>query len=115
MRFWFAVIRDMQVAQHLQICKIMVSAFACLFATVEAWQSYVTYNDEFFVLTETTTIPPTQFAALNTFGPLSVCVNAGSWNSYTGGIFSPVLGCSGAESKLDHCVQLVGYDTAQQY
>ena len=52
-------------------------------------------------------------AALNTFGPLSVC--AGSWNSYTGRIFSPVLGCSGAESKLDHCVQLVGYDTAQQY
>ena len=54
-------------------------------------------------------------AALNTFGPLSVCVNAGSWNSYTGGTFSTVLGCSGAESKLDHCVQLVGYDTAQQY
>merc|ERR1712048_493774 len=47
-------------------------------------------------------------AALNTYGPLSVCVNANSWNSYYGGI---VKQCSGAYSQLDHCVQLVGYDT----
>lgn len=48
-------------------------------------------------------------AALATFGPLSVCVNAGSWDSYSGGVLKGE--CSGAWGILDHCVQLVGYDT----
>jgi len=48
-------------------------------------------------------------AALNSFGPLSVCVNAETWSFYTGGVYS--RSCSGAEASLDHCVQLVGYDT----
>lgn len=48
-------------------------------------------------------------AALATFGPLSVCVNAGSWDSYSGGVLKGE--CSGAWAILDHCVQLVGYDT----
>jgi len=53
-------------------------------------------------------------AALNTFGPLSVCVNA-AWNTYSGGILSSR--CGGGYMQLDHCVQLVGYDTtgAQSY
>jgi C1A family cysteine protease len=37
-------------------------------------------------------------------GPLSVCVDASSWNSYTGGIMS-VCGKS-----VNHCVQAVGVD-----
>jgi len=41
-------------------------------------------------------------------GPVSICVNAASWNLYSGGIYSAK--CSGAWRKLDHCVQLVGYD-----
>jgi cathepsin F/cysteine peptidase B len=48
-------------------------------------------------------------ASLAKNGPLSVCVNAESWNSYYGGVLSG--SCSGAYNKLDHCVQLVGYDT----
>jgi len=48
-------------------------------------------------------------AALATFGPMSVCVNAGSWDFYSGGVLRG--SCSGAWKKLDHCVQLVGYDT----
>jgi len=50
-------------------------------------------------------------AALATYGPLSVCVNAGSsdWDSYNRGVLSGQ--CSGAWKKLDHAVQLVGYDT----
>jgi len=48
-------------------------------------------------------------AALATFGPLSVCVNAGSWDFYNGGVLKGA--CSGAWKALDHCVQLVGYDT----
>jgi len=47
-------------------------------------------------------------AALNKNGPLSVCINAEDWNSYTSGVAS--FSCSGAYNKLDHCVQLVGYD-----
>jgi C1A family cysteine protease len=44
--------------------------------------------------------------------PVSVCVDASSWSSYTGGIF-PATSCSGAYFKLDHCVQLVGYTNYQ--
>jgi len=48
-------------------------------------------------------------AALAEHGPLSVCINAESWNGYYGGVLSGT--CSGAYNTLDHCVQLVGYDT----
>lgn len=37
-------------------------------------------------------------------GPLSVCIDASSWNSYTGGIMST---CG---KNIDHCVQAVGVD-----
>lgn len=47
-------------------------------------------------------------AALNSFGPLSICVNA-DWDNYDGGVFAD--SCSGSYNALDHCVQLVGYDT----
>lgn len=44
-------------------------------------------------------------------GPVSVCVNAGAWNSYTGGVLSQAA-CGGyAADDLDHCVQLVGYNS----
>jgi C1A family cysteine protease len=39
-------------------------------------------------------------------GPLSVCLDAESWNSYTGGIMS-VCG-----QNVDHCVQAVGVDAS---
>jgi len=47
-------------------------------------------------------------ANLATHGPISICVNAEPWQTYTGGILSS--GCTHAYSDLDHCVQLVGYD-----
>jgi len=50
-------------------------------------------------------------AALNTYGPLSVCVNANDWDSYESGIYKPA--CSGGFYDLDHCVQLVGYGTEE--
>jgi C1A family cysteine protease len=49
-------------------------------------------------------------AALNTYGPLSVCVNANDWDSYSKGIYNTK--CSGKYNDLDHCVQLVGYDNS---
>jgi len=50
-------------------------------------------------------------AAVATAGPVSVCLNAGSWNDYTGGVLT-AEGCgSMAAEAVDHCVQLVGYNT----
>jgi C1A family cysteine protease len=42
-------------------------------------------------------------------GPLSVCLDASSWNSYTGGVMS-VCG-----DDVDHCVQAVGLYTSAGY
>jgi len=43
------------------------------------------------------------------WGPLSICVDAESWQDYVGGI----LMASDCGNTLDHCVQLVGYDMTQ--
>ncbi len=45
-------------------------------------------------------------AYVQSTGPLSVCLDASSWNSYTGGIMS-VCG-----TDVDHCVQAVGVDAS---
>jgi len=47
-------------------------------------------------------------AALAQYGPISICVNAGPFNSYNGGVLKEK--CSAKANKIDHCVQLVGYD-----
>lgn len=47
-------------------------------------------------------------AALNSFGPLSICLSA-SWGNYKGGVLNKT--CSHSYSAADHCVQLVGYDS----
>lgn len=54
-------------------------------------------------------------AALVKHGPLSICVNAQYWDDYTHGVFD--CGhhneyCSPKERDMDHCVQLVGFDTS---
>lgn len=41
---------------------------------------------------------------VGTNGPLSVCVNAGSWHSYQSGVMT---NCPSRDT--DHCVQIVGY------
>lgn len=46
--------------------------------------------------------------ALATNGPLSICVNAATWDNYKSGIFEKK--CTGKANAIDHCVQLVGYD-----
>jgi len=48
---------------------------------------------------------------LVSWGPLSVCVDAANWQYYTGGIMTWEE-CAYI-NKLDHCVQLVGYDVSQ--
>ena len=46
--------------------------------------------------------------------PVSVCLNAGAWDDYTGGVLSEAA-CGGhAAADVDHCVQLVGYNATDQ-
>jgi C1A family cysteine protease len=46
---------------------------------------------------------------LTTVGPFSVCVDAEEWSFYSGGVITP----SQCGRSVDHCVQLVGYDTTK--
>ena len=49
-------------------------------------------------------------AAVATNGPSSICVDASSWNDYSGGVLSQA-GCGAYSSlSIDHCVQLTGYN-----
>ena len=47
--------------------------------------------------------------ALVNWAPLSICVDAEYWSSYSGGVMTPDE-CAWFV-RLDHCVQLVGYNT----
>jgi len=44
-------------------------------------------------------------------GPISICVDAASWDSYRGGIM-PASQCG---NSIDHCVLIVGYNLPQNY
>ena len=48
----------------------------------------------------------TMAAYVGSTGPLSICVDAEQWSSYSGGVMT-VCG-----NSVDHCVQAVGIDTA---
>merc|ERR1711977_532929 len=43
--------------------------------------------------------------------PVSVCVNAGTWNDYTGGVLTSRACGSMAADEQDHCVMAVGFNT----
>lgn len=43
--------------------------------------------------------------------PVSVCVNAGAWNSYTGGVMTSAACGSMASFEQDHCVMATGFNT----
>merc|ERR1712029_214472 len=52
------------------------------------------------------------FAQALESSPLSICVNAGAWNDYTGGVMSSTAcGSMGADYQ-DHCVMATGYNTS---
>jgi C1A family cysteine protease len=63
-------------------------------ASIKSW-SYVGQGSE-----------PTMLSYIQQTGPLSICVDASTWSSYTGGVIT----CSSCGQQLDHCVQLTGYD-----
>lgn len=45
-------------------------------------------------------------------GPASICVNAGEWDNYVGGVMTATAGGEWSFGYLDHCVHLVGYNAA---
>merc|ERR1711870_121821 len=51
------------------------------------------------------------FAAALEKTPLSVCVNAGVWNDYTGGVLTSAACGSMAADAQDHCVMAVGFNS----
>jgi cathepsin F len=42
--------------------------------------------------------------------PISICVDAETWQSYSGGVITPDSGCG---DSLDHCVQITGWQQMQ--
>jgi hypothetical protein len=54
----------------------------------------------------------TGFANALSESPLSVCVNAGAWNDYTGGVMSSAACGSMAADAQDHCVMAVGFNSS---
>jgi len=44
-----------------------------------------------------------------TYGPAAVCLEASTWQDYTGGIMTSSIGCGQEFLDMNHCVQVVGY------
>ena len=44
-----------------------------------------------------------------TYGPAVVCLEASTWQDYSGGIMTSEIGCGHGFSDMNHCVQVVGY------
>jgi len=65
-------------------------------AQISGWQYVTQSQDEGAML---------NWATSN--GPISVCVDASQWSSYTGGTVTP----DQCTTNLDHCVQLTGFGT----
>jgi len=51
----------------------------------------------------------TMLGFIQSTGPLSICVDASTWQYYTGGVVT----CAACGNSLDHCVQLTGYGSFQ--
>jgi len=61
-----------------------------------------------------TAIPKDESAlsgTLSTTGPLSICLDAAHWQDYESGVLSNFDCCPLLKCQMDHCVQLVGYNS----
>jgi C1A family cysteine protease len=81
-------------------CQTGTCAFnpANVMAKISSW-SYVGQNNEAAML-----------SFLTSTGPISICVDAETWQTYQGGV---VLGAS-CGTSVDHCVQITGYSANVQ-
>jgi len=50
-------------------------------------------------------------STLASTGPLSICLDAASWQDYQSGVMSNTQCCPLLKCQMDHCVQLVGYNS----
>ena len=48
-------------------------------------------------------------SVLHEYGGISIAIDASSWNTYRGGVMTE-SSCSSSPRKMDHAVQVVGYD-----
>jgi len=44
-----------------------------------------------------------------TYGPAVVCLEASTWQDYSGGIMTTEIGCGQEFMDMNHCIQVVGY------
>lgn len=70
---------------------------------------YVVQTTSYTTVSETAEGEADMAAYVQSTGPLSICVDASEWSSYTGGIMS-VCG-----DDVDHCVQVVGLNMDEKY
>jgi C1A family cysteine protease len=66
-------------------------------ATISSYKAVTTSRNEDQMKTATASV-----------SPISICVDAAQWQFYKSGIMTP----SQCGTSLDHCVQIVGYDTS---
>jgi len=69
-----------------------------VYVSIDSWKYGTTQDDE-----------TTMVNNLVSYGPLSICVDAEYWQDYSSGVMGAYDCCWWCQ--LDHCVQLVGYDT----
>jgi C1A family cysteine protease len=81
-----------------QACKFKA---ADVEATISSYKYATTTKNEDQMKTATATV-----------SPLSICVDASSWQFYNSGVYTASACGQTTEDDLDHCVQIVGYDTS---
>jgi len=74
--------------------------------TVSTWEYAQKQCQGFSACTEDTDAIASK---LQKYGPMSIAIDASQWSSYTGGVMDSAS-CSSSPRKMDHAVQLVGYN-----
>jgi cathepsin F len=83
------------ICQNFTVSGGQISAYS--YATEPCYARCARQNEDTLASTVATIQPP------------SICVDASEWSDYTGGVLT-TSSCSSKYLKLDHCVQLVGYN-----
>jgi cathepsin F len=60
-------------------------------------------------ISKTESALPTNLASI---GPLSICLDAAKWQDYVSGVMTNFQCCPLLKCQLDHCVQLVGFNSS---
>ena len=98
----------MVVGTYLYICTIHIFLH-CAFCL--NWWPHTCMLNEFALVSCDCDHQNEGYAVRNlaTYGPAVVCLDASTWQDYTGGIITSDSGCSSGFMDVNHCVQAVGY------